>query len=129
MLIYDESKVKYADINSATQMDIAPTVIDRLGLKIPASWEGTSLLNPATRQYSYHLSANRGTPCYAVLFRTENEIYKYIRFADDGKEEVYELTSDPQEVKDILEQAAPDLVQTLREKCRSRFEGSFNRRW
>jgi arylsulfatase A-like enzyme len=129
MLIYDESKVKYADINSATQMDIAPTVIDRLGLKVPASWEGTSLLRPDARQYTYHLSANRGTPCYAIVFRTQNEMYKYIRFADDGREELYELTSDPQEEKNILEQTTPELVQSLREKCRSRFEGSFNRRW
>jgi glucan phosphoethanolaminetransferase (alkaline phosphatase superfamily) len=122
MLIYDESKAKYADIDSATQMDISPTVIDRLGLKVPASWEGTSLLRPVVQQYTYHLSSNRGVQCYAVLFRTQKEIYKYLRFADTGKEEVYELTSDPHEERSILEQTDPALVRTLRDKANEHFQ-------
>src|SRR5204862_5169484 len=46
LLIYDESDVHYGNLKFATQIDVAPTIVDRLGLRIPPSWEGRSLLSP-----------------------------------------------------------------------------------
>ena len=65
MLIYDVSASKYPDLTFAAQVDIAPTILDRLGLPIPASWEGQSLLRPApsaspiTRRTSFRIAS----PC------------------------------------------------------------------
>ena len=46
MLLYDAPAATYPDLSFAAQVDIAPTILDRLGLPIPASWEGQSLLAP-----------------------------------------------------------------------------------
>ena len=54
ILIYDSEKVQYKNTKYATSVDIAPTIVDRLGLPIPESWEGNSLLSKETREFTYH---------------------------------------------------------------------------
>ena len=47
LLFYDTpapAAKTYPDLTFGAQVDIAPTILDRLGLPIPASWEGQSLL-------------------------------------------------------------------------------------
>lgn len=48
ILIYDKNAGWYANTFSATLLDIAPTIADRLGYKIPFCWKGRSLHQPAT---------------------------------------------------------------------------------
>ncbi|HSP83438.1 MAG TPA: sulfatase-like hydrolase/transferase, partial [Gillisia sp.] len=43
ILIYDPEKVEYKNTSYATLVDIAPTIVDRIGLPVPDSWEGVSL--------------------------------------------------------------------------------------
>jgi glucan phosphoethanolaminetransferase (alkaline phosphatase superfamily) len=66
MLIYDDSPAQYANLKFATQVDVAPTILDRLGLMIPSSWEGASLLKPNIKSFTIHQTSLRN-PCYAVL--------------------------------------------------------------
>ena len=54
MLFYDTPQVNYPHLAYASQVDIAPTILDRVGLPIPESWEGTSLLAPEAKRYSFH---------------------------------------------------------------------------
>ncbi len=125
ILIYDEAKVRYANLKLATQIDIAPTLIDRLGLPIPACWEGMSLLKPDVRECSYHYASPR-LERYAVLYKTDKALYKYIHLKDDEEEQLYELMSDPEEKKNLLLTADPALIETLRERCRENFEDKQN---
>jgi arylsulfatase A-like enzyme len=125
MLIYDSEGHRYANLEFASQLDVAPTIIDRLGLNIPSSWEGKSLLNQAIKSYSYQQT--RGGPyIYAVLYREGMNIYKYIRWErnrDTGKvrEELYELNSDPAELRDLLPSADPELIQKMGTKAKEVF--------
>jgi len=117
LLIYDDAAATYPNLEFATQVDAAPTIVDRLGLPIPSCWEGRSLLNPDVKTYSFH-STTSTRPSRAVLFRTDTALYKFIR-ADEGEhpqivEELYELHSDPGERNNLLDTADPALLAQLR---------------
>ena len=117
LLLYDAPVTTYRNLTFATQVDIAPTILDRLGLPIPASWEGRSLLAPTVKRFSFHQTyflPNR----FAVLYRADNALFKYIATPQYGKEELYDLTADPGEHHDIaLDQSV--LVALFRYKLRS----------
>jgi glucan phosphoethanolaminetransferase (alkaline phosphatase superfamily) len=116
MLLYDVPQARYPDLTFATQIDIAPTIVDRLGLPIPASWEGQSLLSPTRRRFTYHQTyflPNR----FAVLYRNENTLFKFIATPQYGEEELYDLTRDRGEVRNLVEER-PELAALLRGKVR-----------
>jgi len=124
-LIYDDAGRNYVNLEAANQIDIAPTILDRLGLVIPSCWEGTSILSQRPSEYSYHISSGyrlafSAYRCYVVVYRTEKETYKYIRSIKGGTEELFELISDPGELRDLSKGKA-ELVQALREKCQAHY--------
>src|SRR5439155_8588061 len=96
LLIYDDPPFQYANLRFATQIDVAPTIVDRLGLKVPNSWEGTSLLDPNIKTLTAHQTTLR-TPCYALVYRPDAKTYKYISCFLARREELYDLTVDPGE--------------------------------
>lgn len=113
-LIYDDAPTRYADLKYATQIDVAPTIIDRLGLEAPSCWEGRSLLKPGGSRYSFHQTAT-SFPSYAVIYRTDRAIYKYMRQYGQG-EALYELVSDPAEKNNLIETADLSIITQMREK-------------
>jgi glucan phosphoethanolaminetransferase (alkaline phosphatase superfamily) len=116
MLLYDAPEASYPDLSFAAQVDIAPTILDRLGLPIPDSWDGESLLEPSRTRYTYHQTyfiPNR----FAVLYRHDDELFKFIATPQYGKEELYDFNRDPGEVNSLVTER-PDLAAMLREKVR-----------
>ncbi len=126
LLIYAD----YQNLSFARQIDIAPTIVDRLGLLIPSSWHGSSLLNTAPPSLSFH-QTKKESPCYAVIFNHSHKRFKYIKciqnpvedvfeFTDHEKrkikptEELYELTSDLYGLHNLLPNADLNLLDTLR---------------
>ena len=55
MLIVDEKQDMYKELDFSSQLDIAPTILDRLGVDIPSSWKGKTLLKKKRRN-SFHTS-------------------------------------------------------------------------
>jgi glucan phosphoethanolaminetransferase (alkaline phosphatase superfamily) len=115
LLIYDDSPTAYANLTYATQIDVAPTILARLGLSIPPSWQGQSLLGTDQNRYSFH-QTRLVLPAYAILFRARGATYKYIYSSRDRKEELYELTSDPNEKNSLMRSADPSLIEQMRTK-------------
>lgn len=113
LLIYDDARAAYPNLEFAGQVDIAPTVVDRLGLPVPQGWESRSLLNPEVKRHSYH-QTERERPWRAVIERTDRAIYKYLRSEEDGREELYELLSDAGERHNLIGKADPAVVRRLR---------------
>jgi arylsulfatase A-like enzyme len=114
MLWYDAPAASYPDLTFATQVDIAPTILDRLGLPIPASWAGQSLLAPVHERFTHHQTyffPNR----FAVLYRDEHALFKFIATPEYGKEELYDLRKDRDEVRNLVSEA-PALAALLRDK-------------
>ena len=60
LIIYDDSISLYHNLTFARHIDIAPTIVDRLGLPRPASWMGLSLLQDSIALYSYHETGKNG---------------------------------------------------------------------
>jgi len=116
LLIYEDTPANYRNLEFATQLDVAPTVVDRLGLAIPESWRGHSLLEPNDAQSTFHQTATN-PPSYAVVYRTERETYKYLVHNNLG-EALYELRSDPREQNNLIGAADQELVHLMRTKLR-----------
>jgi hypothetical protein len=115
LLLYDAPAASYPDLAFGVQVDIAPTILDRLKLPIPVSWEGQSLLAPVRRRFTYHQTyfvPNR----YAVLYRRDAALFKFIVTPQYGKEELYDLPHDPGEVRNLVTEQ-PELAALLREKA------------
>ncbi|WP_171971876.1 sulfatase-like hydrolase/transferase [Mangrovimonas sp. DI 80] len=111
ILIYDTEKLEYKNTSYATLVDIAPTIVDRLGLPIPESWEGISLFSEETnRQLTFHQENND----YAIIHTQGNKRHKLIYNSKTGKQELYELNTDLYETKNIIDSLNLEYVNTLR---------------
>jgi glucan phosphoethanolaminetransferase (alkaline phosphatase superfamily) len=119
-LIYDDPEINYRNLEFATQLDVAPTIINRLGLPVPHTWEGESLLNEDKKCFSYHQTRSKTNGTQAIFYRVDGKIYKYMSWAakDEGKsrEELYELISDPGEKRNLISVANFDLEKLIGEK-------------
>lgn len=126
LLIYDDSDTTYRNLEFASQSDIAPTVLDRLGLPIPPDWQGHSLLTADPKSFSTHWT-DRGRPWHAVVYRTRGQVYKYLYQTRWGalSEELYELVSDPGEHHNLISLGArpelSDILSTVRRKAETTF--------
>jgi glucan phosphoethanolaminetransferase (alkaline phosphatase superfamily) len=121
MLWYDAPRATYPDLRFAAQIDIAPTILDRLGLPVPASWEGQSLLAPTHERLTHHQTyffPNR----FAVLYRSGDALFKFIATPEYNKEELYNLTTDRAEVRNVVDEEAA-LAARLREKVNAYRDG------
>jgi glucan phosphoethanolaminetransferase (alkaline phosphatase superfamily) len=116
LLIYDQPSASYPDLTFGTQVDIAPTIVDRLGLPIPESWDGESLLAPTAKRFTYHQTyfiPNR----FAVLYRDHERLFKFIATPQYGQEELYDLRRDSGEVRNLVAEDTA-LAALLRDKVR-----------
>ncbi|NNV56679.1 sulfatase-like hydrolase/transferase [Limnovirga soli] len=120
LLIYDSDSVQYHQLKYATALDIAPTIVDRLGLPIPASWEGCSLLNGTVKKYSYHQMGDY----YAVMLRSDSALIKYIYNGKTHTEELYSLTNDLYEKHNLISATSPALIDSFRQQL-----NLFNIQW
>jgi glucan phosphoethanolaminetransferase (alkaline phosphatase superfamily) len=129
LLFYDDSAATYANLDFATQSDIAPTILERLGLPQPSSWQGQSLLSKPAKQFSTHWT-DRGRPWHAVLYRDRGRIYKYMYVIRWGRraEELYELSVDPGERKNVIAAAGLDSARAMvRGRAAARWPDDFRR--
>jgi glucan phosphoethanolaminetransferase (alkaline phosphatase superfamily) len=115
LLIYDsDSGIRYDKRRFAEHPDIAATIADRLGLPQPASWQGRSMLKDSFDRFAYHSVSDD----YAIIDRSDDRLRKFYYHVLTNKEELYDLDADPYEQKNIIAQAAPDYLITLRQKMK-----------
>jgi glucan phosphoethanolaminetransferase (alkaline phosphatase superfamily) len=116
LLIYDaDSSYIYPASKPAIQPDIAATIIDRLGLPIPPSWEGKSLLSPDLMKFSFHHWINH----YAIILYQNRQMFKYHFDINNGQEELYELNPDINEQHNLKDSIPyQPVLDILREKMK-----------
>jgi arylsulfatase A-like enzyme len=93
--------------------DIAPSVLDLLGFEPPAGLDGATLAPLVEDRDAARRVAVAENLLFAeerVALRTQDR--KYIRWAN-GKEEMYDLTNDPRELRDLA--GSDETLQPLRE--------------
>lgn len=96
-----------------SQVDIAPSILYELGMRIPKNWNGTpvQLTNNAQLTY-FHLQPNEGLYDY----RKKNNYYKYWINMHSGEEFVYNISLDPHEKNNIYQDIPLQLKQYWRAK-------------
>ena len=122
LIIYDDSLAAYHNLTFARQIDIAPTIIARLGLPIPSSWMGLPLTQPQIATYSYHETGKNGLETHEekhlIVAYSDTAIYKYIYTTGYTQEELYEVLSDPEE-KINLSKTKKEVIEQMRSARRS----------
>lgn len=90
-----------------SHLDVAPTLLDLLGVPVPADYEGTTLLDPhARRAFAF---TDWGDPLLAV----RDGAWKYVLDAATGADLLFDLAADPQERADLAA-AQPERVASYR---------------
>ena len=91
----------------ASLLDVAPTVLDLLGLGLPASYEGESLLTTQPRVALFF------TDYTLVFLGLRDQRWKFIHDMDSGRSKLFDLHGDPAERFNLSGQE-PALVATYR---------------
>lgn len=94
-----------------SHLDLAPTLLDLMGIPQPAHWHGRSLFDPDRPPRTYLFAAAWGQ----YLLGVRERHMKYIYDARKGQGELYDLAVDPDEQKNIAA-AEPALALRLRQR-------------
>ncbi len=97
LLVLDSEGKNIPNFRMVRQVDIAPTILDRIGLPIPESWDGVSLYRQPSARFSYHQLLDK----YGIIDSTDERTLKYTFDADHGTEELYDLSADPAEMNNL----------------------------
>jgi arylsulfatase A-like enzyme len=77
-------------------VDLNPTIAELLGVAAPGGWQGASLFDDARPERAYFL-----TGLGEYQFGVREGPYKYVYSATFGKDHVYDVTRDPEELVDV----------------------------
>jgi arylsulfatase A-like enzyme len=77
-------------------IDVGPTILDLLGIDLPPTWQGHSLLSPSHPSRAYFYGSKDD-----YLLGVRDAQYKYIANVSQGREELYDLSKDPDEQQDL----------------------------
>lgn len=101
----------------ASQVDIAPTLLDLLEIPIPASWEGQSLLSATQSRVIYFQQAQF---IGLVDGRTAGKLYKHWNDTKTNQKFTFNLLSDPHESTNITSEIDQKLLDEWSEFLRGR---------
>lgn len=102
------------------QTDVAPTILDLLGLPIPESWTGQSLLRvrePRPLPLYFVTQQN----LFGLIFDVDGRPWKYVQQRDRGTDGFYDLRADPLDQHDAAAKLPPALVQQVRSQTELTF--------
>ncbi|MDA0196684.1 MAG: sulfatase [Bacteroidetes bacterium] len=109
LIVYDPRVKQHQDIDEmALNIDVPATILDLANVARPKSWQGKSLMSIVAAKSN---SLNRDTVLIEHLWEFENippsegvrtEEWKYFRYVNDkASEELYNLKTDPREIKNL----------------------------
>ena len=134
LFFVESDSFAYPNLSFASQLDIAPTLLDRLGMPRPKCWAGQSLLeSPRTRASFTCASLSRwsGETQWRGLIEIEGgSCLKYLyRTTANGEpnEQIYDLVNDPAELHDIRTTIETDRLNRLRHAAEEQFSTETNR--
>ncbi|MFN0202019.1 MAG: sulfatase-like hydrolase/transferase [Bacteroidia bacterium] len=122
LLIYDNAPNVYKNTSFVRQIDIAPTLLHRLGLPVPSSWQGTSMLNDTVATYSFHQSVLKNADRFSLIEYQDSVAYKFMFNHDFTWKELYEIIHDSSEQHNLIAQPAyQNVYRRLEEKAKKEF--------
>jgi len=95
-------------------VDLAPTILDLVGIGAPPGFEGTSLLAEPDADRAVFVEHLRGGGAWGARQRAVvHGRHKLVRDLDTGRLELFDIASDPHDQHDLLPDADAKLVQDL----------------
>lgn len=126
ILFIDDDVDFYNEDRYASQVDIAPTIADRLGLPIPKSWQGVSLKNKLDARFTYHEQTPQGyeQSHVAVIHKTPTSIQKYIVDQNTGTESLLQINqeSNNEDTVQLSSQLGEFYRQKIKEYTKHKFK-------
>jgi arylsulfatase A-like enzyme len=93
------------------QLDILPTVTDLLDYEVRGgTYGGSSLIRPMRKDRTLMFSCWYARGCLASLKGKE----KYIYYFEDQPEEIFDLSQDPTELRNLAGQRSPEELEKRR---------------
>jgi glucan phosphoethanolaminetransferase (alkaline phosphatase superfamily) len=99
--------------SSASQLDIAPTILTELGMPVPSTWAGVPLQDPVVPDFTYFQQGH-----IAGLFdhRNRGSVWKYWVDARNGREQAFNLSADKRATNDLIASIPNGLKQQWRQQ-------------
>lgn len=94
-----------------SQIDLAPTILDELGLPRPTTWLGFPLQEPAFREFTYF---QERLDVGLLDHRDPKNLWKYWVNTESGKEHAFNLTADPAENENLVNSVPKDRLREWR---------------
>jgi len=107
---------------NGTHVDLAPTLADLAGIKRESSWQGINLLDENEKEKPSFVFTRSSKKLNGIV----DGNYKYISNIVEGQERLYNLKTDPDELKDISSQN-PEKVAEYR--ALSQKWAAFQQKW
>lgn len=101
----------------ASQIDIAPTILEDLSLRSPDTWQGIALQHAEGSPRLVHFQQGNQAGMYAST--ADSKVYKYWKDLSKGEEYVFDITNDPLELQDMADKIKPDLLASWRREILS----------
>jgi arylsulfatase A-like enzyme len=112
MMVWSPALFAQAAVSDAvgSQIDLSPMILDLLGIPPPAGWQGRSPMDSAHTRRAYFFGIRND-----YIFGVREGALKYIFNASQGHAELFNVTTDPDELADLAA-SQPELCKTLRER-------------
>jgi arylsulfatase A-like enzyme len=99
--------------HSASQVDIAPSILEDFGIPRPATWLGVPLQSPQGPEFTYF---QEKLEARVFDYRDPKHIWKYFTNTRTGREVAFDISADPQESVDSRAAVSPALSREWRAK-------------
>lgn len=107
LLIYDPTGNRYQNTEYATHIDIAPTILDSLGIDATSQMRGLSLRSPVPENRITHHQSTIENGWKLNLIKRGSLVYKHLwegrSYEERGEEMLFEISSDPAERINVLD--------------------------
>ena len=116
LFFYDSTGRRLSNTQTATHIDLAPTIVERVGLPVPAIWPGQSLWHPPAERFTFHEAGTPAAKFRAVLYWQDKHLYKlHVAHDQTPRLQLFDLRADPWEQHALDMTANPVLVAKLRQ--------------
>jgi arylsulfatase A-like enzyme len=121
MLFFGSSPLAPLPNSFGLEMDVAPTLVDMVGLKKPFSWKGKSLLQKQGDRWGLHFSPIESPDQEVVItYWHQGNLWKYTRRMHASSkygldERLSNLTEDPEEKINLIKGINRAFVQLFRD--------------
>jgi glucan phosphoethanolaminetransferase (alkaline phosphatase superfamily) len=109
LFIYDPIGNQYLNTQYATHIDIAPTILDSLGIETSIEMKGLSLLDPVPQNRLTRHQSTIADGWKLNLIKRGDRIYKHlwegVSYTERKAEMLFEIGSDPKEQESLVETA------------------------